>query len=741
MKHSCIVFIAILMISASLSAGTGGTVTGLVIDAGTGEPLIAANVVVIGKNAGSASDLNGAYQILNLPPGEYSVRASMVGYNPEVQEVILLPGQEIRLDFTLAAETLEAVPEIVIAAEKLVEGASVSDIALSPRMLKSKDGLMEDPVKVVQTLPGIASSGDPLSPGQLYVRGGAPEENLFMLDWAKVYFPWFSGGLKSVFNSQITEDIELLTGGFPPKYGNCLSSVLSVTTRDGNRERYAGGVSLGIMTSQGLIEGPINERSSFLVTVRRTFLDLLMADEADFPVPSFYDYNIKLNYDLDAKHNLDFTAFSSNEKYDFASENPDAGIPPLLDIDMHADTQTLELNSIFTRKLYSKLALTHSYIESHVKGGTVYDVNSRPELYSIRQDITLKPDPRHEIKTGFEFSYNDYYMHSTMPLDPSDTYTSWDSAGMPLDVYDFSGNYALGGAYVQDSYTIVPPLTLTGGFRADYDFAADNPDVMPRLSARYELTEKTALRLAWGEYRMFKDRMFLQENRKLNSDKAVHYILGLNHEFSRSLSGWIEIYYKDYAHLTVVDSTGNFTDDGNGYSQGIEFFLQKKLGAFTGWVNYSLSKSQRREYLDDKQYDFDYDQTHIANLVLEYNFPREQKWLPDIIGTNFRFYTGRPYTPTVAADSVGFGNFIPVKGETNSVRYGDFHALSVRMEWRFPVFRTAKGKFYLEAWNLYDRKNEMGVTYVYGNEYPANADKRPYYSTPFLLGGGLGIDF
>ena len=117
------------------------------------------------------------------------------------------------------------------------------------------------------------------------------------------------------------------------------------------------------------------------------------------------------------------------------------------------------------------------------------------------------------------------------------------------------------------------------------------------------------------------------------------------------------------------------------------------------------------------------------------------KWLPDIIGTSFRYYSGRPYTPTVAAESDGVGNFIPVKGETNSVRYDDFHALSLRMEWWFPVFRTAKGRIYFEVWNLYNRKNEMGVNYVYGDDYPSNVDERPYYSTPFMLGGGLGIDF
>ena len=736
-----IIFIVQIFFISALFAQDTGIVFGLVIDQHNSDPLIGANIVILGTCFGSAADLNGEYQISALPPGDYLIKASSLGYLTSEKIIIVLPGERLEVDFALKNTALEAVPDVVIAAEKLVEGGSVSDVALSSRQIQSKDGLLEDPVKIVQTMPGIASMGDPFSPGQLYVRGGAPEENLFLLDWAKVYFPWFVGGMKSVFNSQIISDIELLTGGFPPKYGNCLSSVLSVTTRDGNREKFAGGCNIGIMTSQGLIEGPINDRSSFLISARRTYLDLIMGEQEDFPVPSFYDYSIKLKYDLSARHNLDFTLFQSHEKYDFASDDPDAGIPPYMDMDMRANTQTLELNSIFNVILFSKFAFTHSYIASRVKAGSVYDVHSIPELFSLREDITYTPNSRHEVKTGFEFSYNDYFMASTMPLDPSDTYTSWDSTGMPRDSYNFQGQYNLGGVYVQDSYTVVDALTLTGGLRSDYDFENDNMDIAPRLSARYELSRQSAFRIAWGDYRMFKDRMFLQMNNNLESDKAIHYIIGFDHNFSRTFSGWVEVYYKDYSNLATVDSAGVFSDDGTGSSQGVEVFLQKKAGALTGWFNISLSEAKRREYLDMKEFTFDYNQPVIANLVMEYKFPRDQRWIPDVIGLNFRYYIGRPFTPTVAAEDDGSGNYILVMGETNSERYGDFHALSFRCEWQFPVFKTAEGKFFLEAWNLYDRENEMGVNYSYGSQYPNGVEKRPYYSTPFLLGGGIGIYF
>ena len=144
--------------------------------------------------------------------------------------------------------------------------------------------------------------------------------------------------------------------------------------------------------------------------------------------------------------------------------------------------------------------------------------------------------------------------------------------------------------------------------------------------------------------------------------------------------------------------------------------------------------------MDAAEYYFDYDQRQRSNLALEYRTPQARKWLPQVVGLNFRFYTGRPYTPTIGYYSDENGSHL-VKGETNSKRYGDFHALSLRLEWQFPVFTKAQGKFYLEGWNLYNRKNQMGVDYKLGAQYPNGVKERPYYSTPLLIGGGVGISF
>jgi hypothetical protein len=551
------------------------------------------------------------------------------------------------------------------------------------------------------------------------------------------------GGVKSIFNSQTIDKIELLTGGFPPKYGNALSSVLSVTTRDGKREDYSGGLSLGVMTTQGLLEGPLGKKASFLLTGGRTYLDLLMGESEDYPVPSFYNGNFKLTYWLSPKHTLAFIGFASAESEDFYNSNPDPGIPTRLKMSMKVNTQTAELTSLISQRLYSKIVFLRSYIDSDVIGGSIYDVDSGVEVVGLREDLTYKPNDTHDLKTGFEINRNNYHIHNWMPMDPGDTYTTYDSTGVPMDFYDSEKAYYTGGVYVQDSYRIIKPLTLTGGWRGDYYFWTGETDLSPRLSARYDISARTALRTAWGIYRMFGDPMFLEENSHLKSQQAIHYILGLEQTFGETYAGWMEVYYKDYDYLIRVDSTGAFNDNGEGYCQGLEFFLQKKLGALTGWATLSLSQAKRQEYFDTQQFYFDYDQPLMSTLVLEYKFTQKKRWFtPDIIGMNFRFASGRPYTPTVSASQdLLTGAWIPVRGETNSRRFADFHALSLRLEWRFKALKSMSGKFYIEGWNLYNRKNPAGVNYRFGSQYPNGVQERFYYATPRLIAGGVGLEF
>ena len=196
---------------------TTGQISGIVTDEATQEPLAGAKIVIVETTLETTTGKDGSYKLTYVPPGQYEIKTSRIGYESVSLRITVSPNGDTKFNISLK-ESIISLPPVVVSSEKLVERTSVSDMALTKRMLQSRHGLMEDPLRVIHTMPGVMTQGDLFSASQIYIRGGAPEENLFLLDWVRVYWPWYFGGIKSVYNTDIVETAELLTGGFPAKY-------------------------------------------------------------------------------------------------------------------------------------------------------------------------------------------------------------------------------------------------------------------------------------------------------------------------------------------------------------------------------------------------------------------------------------------------------------------------------------------------------------------------------------------
>ena len=356
--------------------------------------------------------------------------------------------------------------------------------------------------------------------------------------------------------------------------------------------------------------------------------------------------------------------------------------------------------------------------------------------------MTWELHPNHELKTGFELTQTAFETSGNLPLDPSEIDPT--DISVQLTSYDFSQNTWSGGGYLQDSWELLPVLTLTGGGRFDYLSLNGKTDLSPRFSLGYELDSKTTLRGAWGHYHQFPNTQETYREPELRSPLAIHYIVGISCEFNDAFHGWVEVYQKDYQNLVVVDALENYSNDGQGFATGIEFFLQKKTGPLQGWLSYALSMAKRREYLDPQAYDFDYDQRHLLSLTLSYNFPEsyKSKWyMPAVIALTSRYASGRPYTPIVSAERNLNGGWVPVRGETNSRRFSSFENLNLRVEWQFSMSRKLQGTSFIEIWNMSNQRNVLGFSYQYGEAYLNNVNAQPYHTTPFLLAGGFSIGF
>ena len=726
---------------------TTGQISGIVTDEATQEPLADVKIVIVEGTLETTTGKDGSYKLIDVLPGQYVIKTSRIGYEAVSLSVAVSPNEDTKLDILLR-ESVVSLPKIVVSSEKLVERTSVSDMALTKRMLQSRHGLMEDPLRVIQTMPGVMTEGDLFSDSQIYIRGGAPEENLFLLDWVRVYWPWYFGGLKSIYNTDIVETAELLTGGFSAKYGNALSSVMSVTTREGNRERVSGNFSFGFMNTQGLIEGPLTSKASYLITSRRTYLDLILNESTEFPVPFFADFNSKFSYEPVAGHHIDMNIFLSKENVDFIPADPDPGMPDRTTTGGKLNTQSIEWKALFNANVYSKLSLLRSQAIYNVEVGRNLNFEIDAAAVGIREDLTWEFHPNHEFKTGFELTQTTFETLGNVPLDPSENDPT--DISVQLTSYDFSEDTWSGGGYLQDSWKLLPALTLTGGGRFDYLSLNGKTDLSPRLSLHYELDSKTSLRGAWGYYYQFPDSQDIDRQPTLQSPLAIHYIVGIHREFNNAFHGWVEVYQKDYQNLVVVNTLEDYSNDGQGFARGIEFFLQKKAGSLVGWLSYALSMSKRKEYLDPEEYDFDFDQRHFLSLTLSYNFPKpdKPKWympIPTVIALTSRYASGRPYTPIVSAERGLNGGWVAVRGETNSRRFSPFHNLNLRVEWPlgwpFSLIPKLQGTSFIEIWNMYNRKNVLGFNYQYSEEYLNNVNAQPYHTTPFLIAGGFSVRF
>ena len=728
-------FVIPVIIPLGVFAEGTGLVYGSVVDEETGEILIGVNLLVDETLLGAASDYNGYYLIEDVPTGSKKIIVRMMGYKTDTFDVEVVANKAVALNVMLREKLLD-LPGVVVSGEKLIERSAVSDHVLKGESFLLREGPMQDPIKVIHTLPGVAAMGDIFSPGLLYVRGGGPDENLFLLDWSSVEWPWHFGGMKSVFNSDIIENIELQTGGFPAKYGNALSSVFNITTREGNRERFSGNVSLGFINMQTLLEGPITSKGFFLLAGRRTYIDLVMQESDEFPIPYFWDGNFKLGYDINAANKIYFSGLVSYELIDFTTDDPESGIPEKIYDEGKLNTQSLEFKSIINENLYSVCALTREKNIFHVDIGSNMKIDIDAVDLGFIEDLTWTLNHSHTIKTGVKFDVGLYDFEEKLPLDLMEVDIDLEDSTLQTTIYDVSDTVWDAAFYIQDSWTFLDDFSVTGGARLDYWDLNEIFSISPRFSLQYRLNSKTEIRAATGLFAQHPGVEVASRNENLGSRRAIHYILGLRRKFNEDLSGWIELYEKDYSNLITVDTLENYFSDGKGYARGVEFFLKKDTKRFSGWLSYSLGLAKRREYLDDVENYADFDQRHMLSAILDWEINKKITF-----GLQFRYASGSPYTPTVAAVLDSSENFwMPVKGERNSVRYVPYHQLNLRLSFNY-TFLGLKSSSYFEVWNVYNRKNIMGYTYEYGSQYENNVNIEPYYSLPILPSGGFRIYF
>jgi len=743
----------LIVFSISLNAQRY-TVRGTVEDKTTGEKLISANVYDAATLKGITTNAYGFYS-LTFPAGNVKLTVSYIGY--QAVSIDLDLRKDTLMNFQL--EPVINIGEVVISAERAksaVLSTQMSMTELSAKAIKNLPMLLGevDVLKALQLLPGVKGGNEGTS--GIYVRGGGPDQNLILLDGVPVYNANHLFGFFSVFNPDAIQSVKLITGGFPARYGGRLSSVLDIRMRDGNNKKFSAEGSVGIIASKLTIEGPlIKDRTSFIVSGRRTYIDILTQPLIRMQAGSsgsnlnagyyFYDLNAKVNHKFSDRSRLFLSAYSGKDKayLNTVDKGVTSGGSYRFDADAGLGwgnlTAALRWNFVITPKLFSNTTLTYSrynFLTSMMDKQTDNDTLTSKFQYIYDSGIVdwagkvefeYLPDPNHTIR----FGYNQIY-HTFKP--GISVLSMYGENNFGIDTTFGNKNiYAHEGAlFVEDDWTVSPRLKANIGLHFSGFNVRDSTytSLQPRISARFLVNEKISMKAAFTTMNQYihlltnstiglPTDLWLPATERIQPESAVQYALGMVYEPSEEIEISLEGYFKSMNNLIEYKegaSFFSFSDDwqdkieiGEGRAYGMEFLARKQAGKTSGWIGYTLSWSSRKfENISfGKWFPYRYDRRHDISFVLNHQITDDIN-----IGITWVYGTGNAVTlPLEKYASISsfwydyqYFNRIEAFESRNSYRMPAYHRLDIGINFKKET-KWGERVWSFGAYNLYNRKN------------------------------------
>lgn len=729
---------ALFIISVfELHAQSVGKISGKVIDKISNQPLPGVNILVLDTQLGAATDLNGEFTIDNVEIGSYRVRASFVGYDPIVKsEVVVNSARPAVINFKMVESVIEL--EGVTVTSEFFENdpTEVNSIkSFSYEEIRRTPGGFEDVVRALSVLPGVAQAD--AGRNDLIVRGGAPSENLFIVDGFVVpninHFgtQGATGGPLSYINLDYVSETSFSTGGFSAIYGDKLSSVLKINLREGRNDRL-GGKALISATQFGLnLEGPVTDNSNFIFSARRSYLDFIFNAAGFNFVPEYWDVLAKYNYEIDNKNRISYLFVSAFDRVNF-NNNDDEDI--FDNARILGNNQNQYLTGVSYRHLFDdgfyKISLSRNFVDyesfqNDTLQQPIFKNNSREAENELKFDLVYKLSSTSELAAGVSGKYVKF---ETNVLFPINYITSFGDT-LPITSVNTFEKFAKAAGYLQLSDVFWHRLRVNLGLRGDYfSGIEDKFYISPRFSTSYSLTEKTSVNFATGIYYQFPSYIWLVADKQNEKLKAVHvnqFIGGFEYTLFKDTRFKLEGFYKDYSnypastirpYLVLANtgagfggSTDNFAtfgleplvSRGTGNVRGFELSLQKKYSDTPHYGLISLTYSESNfESLDGIERPGEYDQRWIFNMTAGYIF--NNKWEASI---KFRFATGSPYTPF---NNDGTQSVVDYLTE----RLDPAHSLDVRVDRRWD-FNGWSLITYIDIQNIYNRKNTTSIRWDY----------------------------
>lgn len=726
------------------------TISGYVEDASSGEKLLGCNIFDPEKLIGTVTNNYGFYSI-TLPAGEYNMQCSFIGYKSIPFKI------ELRNDTVINLSMVQTnlLKEVEISASKLyskVEESQMSIERIPIKTIKAMPLLLgeTDIIKAIQLLPGVQSGMEGSS--GLYVRGGGPDQNLILLDGVPVYNVNHLFGFFSVFNPDAINNVTLIKGGFPARYGGRLSAVLDIRMKEGNVKEFKGEGSIGLIASKLTLEGPIiKDKTSFIVSGRRTYIDFLSQPLIRYAAKRegvekfkagyyFYDLTGKINHKFSDKSRMYLSAYMGNDKvYLNMTEKDNLSI---YDAEMGLRwgniTTALRWNYILSNKLFSNTTATYSRYkfvtgagfgeESLTDNSNInfsYEYFSGIDDWSIKNDFDYLPNPNHAIKFGIADIYHTFK--------PGINVFNTSTGGFSLDTtYGNKNIYANEIAlYAEDDMKIGSRLKVNAGlhYSGFYVNRKYYNSLQPRLSGSFLLTENLSVKAALSRMTQYihlltntsiglPTDLWLPVTDTIKPMQSMQYAVGMVYGIKEDYNISIEGFYKTMSNLIEYKEGASFfssrsdwetnVEMGNGWAYGAEFLIEKKKGDLTGWIGYTLSWSERRfaNISFGEKFPYRYDRRHDVGIVLLYKINDHiDAGLTWVYGTgNAVTLALEKYASLLSVSEYYYEQNIEYYEKRNSFRMKPYHRMDVGINF-YKKMVWGERKLSIGLYNAYNRKN------------------------------------
>ncbi|MBI5648509.1 MAG: TonB-dependent receptor [Ignavibacteriae bacterium] len=726
----------ILVVSVPLlrSQDQKGGVKGFVSDSANGERLSLVNIVIVSKGMGAATDHNGFYFIGNIPAGTVTVRATIIGYRTVERQVRIEAGKIVSANFLLAPNPvmMEGVEQV---AERHVRyDTEISTQPIGIREIEIVPTIVEkDLFRTLSVLPGVVATSDVSS--QFYVRGGGGDQNLIVLDGMTIYNPFHALGIFSIFDADAIKEAEILKGGFPAQWGNRLSSVINIRTREGNKNRFAGKLNASLVAGKVMLEGPTPWDGSWMIAGRKSFLDDMLQKFVKSETPfDFYDLIARVNHST--------------------GENGRISFHSLLSGDIIRPASAVEPEYLWNNRAYGLTwfqVLENKYLIETTFSMSAFNGELRPRENS---SVTARSSEVNDSYFNGGVTYfqqsGDMYGAGFMFRFPEYKYSFTNAANYRREISERNSET---GIWFRYKLKQLNPFSIEAGIRSDLFsvLSANSGDAFePRLSVGYDVSAAHSVKLSYSRVHQ---RMMTITNEDdvvslfetwipissdMPSQRADHFIFAVDGTagFVPGLNFNVQAYYKDMANLVEynrdkVDASDPDFVSADGRSYGLELFIEEKHPVYYGWLSYTLSFTERS--VGNFTYSPRYDRRHNLNLLA--GVRPGGGW---DIGLRWEFGSGLPFTQIMGFydrllfgglfDGTGYGGEkgLPytILGDKNRGRLPSYHRLdfNVAKTFRFGwVNIIAEGSII----NVYNRKN----MFYYNQTTGQRIDMLPFLPT------------